>query len=59
MPTAFKDFERMFLEYYCPLDDANIAHNKLRKLKQCSVIQDYTTAFNNIIVLLPELLEVD
>ena len=59
MPTTFEDFECMFLEYYSLLDDANIACKKLHELKQCGTIQDYIMAFNNIVVSLPELLEVD
>ena len=59
MLTTLKDFECMFLEHYSPLDYTNIARDKLRKLKQCGAIQDYTTVFDNIVVLLPELLEAD
>ena len=59
MPTIFEDFECMFLEHYSPLDDANVACNKLHELKQSGAIQDYTTAFNNFVMSLPELPEVD
>ena len=59
MPTTFEDFECIFLEHYSLLDDANVAPDKFHELKQHDAIQDYITAFNNIVVLLPELLEVD
>ena len=59
MPTTFKDFEHVFLEHYSPLDDAKVARNKLHKLKQHGALQDYTTGFENIVVLLPKLLEAD
>ena len=55
MPNTFKDFERLFLEHYSPLDDTNIACDKLCELKQYGTIQDYITAFDNIVMLLPEL----
>ena len=38
MPTSFEEFERVFLEHYSPLDDANVARDKLRELKQCGAI---------------------
>ena len=59
MPTIFKDFEHMFLELYSPLDNTNVARDKLHELKQCGTVQDYITAFDNIVMLLPELPEVD
>ena len=59
MPTSFEDFECMFLEHYSPQDDANIARDKLRELKQRGAVQDYIAAFDNIIVSLPELPEAD
>ena len=59
MPTTFEDFKRMFLEHYSLLDDTKVARAELRKLKQCGAIQDYITAFNNIVLSLPELPEVD
>ena len=59
MLITFEDFECVFLEHYSLLDNANIAHDKLRKLKQHGTIQDYITVFDNIIISLPELLEVD
>ena len=59
MLTTFEDIERVFLEHYSPLDDANVARNKLCKLKQCGTIQDFVTAFSNIVVSLPELPEAD
>ena len=57
MLTTFEDFERVFLEHYSPLDSTNIAHDKHHELKQRGTIQDYITAFDNIVVSLPELLE--
>ena len=59
MPTTFKDFESVFLEHYSLMDDANVTRDKLCKLRQCSTIWDYITAFDSIVVLLPELPEVD
>ena len=59
MPTSFEEFERVFLEHYSPLDDANVARDKLRELKQRGAVQDYITAFDNIVVSLPELPEAD
>ena len=32
-PTTFPDFERMFIDQYAPLDDKNIAQNKLQELQ--------------------------
>ena len=49
----------MLLEQYSPLDDANIACDKLRELKQYGTMQDYITAFDNIVMSLPELPEAD
>ena len=59
MPTSFEDFDRVFLEHYSLLDDANVARDKLRELKQRGAVQDYITAFDNIVVSLPELPEAD
>ena len=59
MPTTFEDSECAFLEHYCLLEDANVARDKFHELKQHDAIQDYITAFDSIVVLLPELLEVD
>ena len=33
-----RQFECVFLEHYSPLDNANIARDKLRKLKQCGTV---------------------
>ena len=57
MPTTFEDFEHVFLEYNSLLDNANIARDKLHKLKQHGTVQDYIMAIDNIVVLLPELPE--
>ena len=59
MLTTFEDFECVFLEHYSPLEDSNIARDKLRKLKQCGAIQDYIMAFDNIFISLLELPEAD
>ena len=59
MPTTFKDFECMFLEHYSLLDNANIACDKLHKLKQHGTIQDCIMAFDIIVMSLPNLPEVD
>ena len=59
MPTTFEDFECVFLEHYSPLDNANVARDKLCELKQCGAVQDYIMAFDNIVALLPELLEAE
>ena len=59
MLTTFEDFEHMFLEHYNLLDDANVARDKLCKLKQGAIIQEYVMAFHNIIVSLKELPEAD
>ena len=32
-PAMFPDFERMFIDQYMPLDDKNIARDKLRELQ--------------------------
>ena len=32
-PTIFLDFERMFIDQYVPLDDKNIAQDKLQELQ--------------------------
>ena len=57
MPTTFKDFGCVFLEHYSPLNNTNIARNKLYELKQCGAIQDYIMAFDSIFISLPKLLE--
>ena len=59
MPTTFEDFECMFLEHYSPLEDAKVVQDKLCELKEHDAIQAYITAYDNIIVSLPELLEAD
>ena len=50
MLTTCEDFEPMFIEHYSPLDNANVAHDKLHKLEQCGTVQDYIMAFDNIVV---------
>ena len=32
-PAMFPDFERMFIDQYAPLDDKNIAQDKLQELQ--------------------------
>ena len=32
-PTTFPDFERMFIDQYAPLDNKNIAQDKLQELQ--------------------------
>ena len=49
----------MLLEHYSQLNAANIAQDKLHELKQYSAIQDYIAVFDNIIILLPELPEME
>ena len=59
MLTSFEDFECVLLEHYCLLNDANVVRDKFHKHKQCGTIQEYIMAFDNIIVSLPELPEMD
>ena len=59
MSITFKDFERIFLEHYSLLNDANITYDQLYKLRQFVPIHDYIKAFDNIVMLLPELPEAD
>ena len=33
VPAMFPDFERMFIDQYAPLDDNNVARDKLRELQ--------------------------
>ena len=33
VPAIFSDFERMFIDLYAPLDDKNIAQDKLQELQ--------------------------
>ena len=33
VPATFPDFERMFIDQYAPLDDKNIARDKLQELQ--------------------------
>ena len=33
VPAMFPDFERMFIDQYVPLDDKNIAQDKLQELR--------------------------
>ena len=49
----------MFLEHYILLDDANDARDKHYEIKQPGAVQDFIAAFNNIVVLLPDLPEAD
>ena len=42
-PTMFPDFERMFIDQYAPLDDKNIAQDKLQEQRQWGTIQEYIT----------------
>ena len=39
----FDNFERMFIDQYAPLDDKNIAWDKLLELQERGTIQEYTT----------------
>ena len=32
-PTTFSDFKRMFIDQYMPLDDKNVARDKLQELQ--------------------------
>ena len=51
----FPDFECMFIDQYVPLDDKNIAQDKLQELWQRGTIQEYITLFDNVMVALPDL----
>ena len=33
VPTTFSDFERMFIDQYVPLDNKNVAQEKLQELQ--------------------------
>ena len=39
----FSDFERMFIDQCAPLDDKNIAQDKLQELQQHGTIQEQIT----------------
>ena len=58
-PTTFPEFEKLFLDQYAPLDDKNVARDKLRELRQRNTVQEYITAFDNIVVALPDLAKDD
>ena len=59
VPTSFPEFEQIFLEYFAPLDEAQNARDKLRKLSQTGDMQTYITAFEDCVVLLPDLPETE
>ena len=46
---------QLVINQYTPLDDKNIARDRLCKLQQCGSIQEYIIEFNSIVVALPEL----
>ena len=42
-PAMFPDFEHIFIDQYAPLDDKNVAQDKLQKLWWHGTIQEYIT----------------
>ena len=57
--NSFLEFENLFINQYAPLDDRNIAQYKYCKLQQYGSVQKYIAAFDNIVVVLPELAKED
>ena len=43
MLTIFPDFEHIFIDQYVPLDDKNIAQDKLWELQQHGTVQENIT----------------
>ena len=54
-PNNFPEFKKLFINYYTPLDDKNVARDKLRELWQCGSKQEYISVFNSIVVVLLKL----
>ena len=55
---SFLGFKKLFINQYTPLDDKNIAKDKLYQLGQCGSVR-YITAFDNVVVVLLELAKED
>ena len=51
----FRELKCIFIVWYAPLDDKNIAYNKIWEMQQWGFVQEYTSWFDNIIVALPNL----
>ena len=51
----FPEFEKLFINQYAPLDDKNVVRDKLHQLQQYGFVQKYISAFDNVVVALPEL----
>ena len=57
--NSFLEFEKLFIYQNTPLDNKNIARCKLQELQECIFIHKYITAFDNVLVVLPELARED
>ena len=57
--NSIPQFEKLFINQYAQLDNKNVAKDKLYELWQCILVQVYITAFDNMVVALPELVKED
>ena len=49
------EFAMLFINQYTPVDHKNMMKNNICKLWQHGSIQEYITAFENMVLVLPEL----
>ena len=54
-PCSNLEFAKLFINQYTPVDDKNRMKNNICKLWQHGSIQEYTTVFDNMVLVLPEL----
>ena len=59
LPKSFPDFQKAFLAYFLPLDNAQAARDKLRMLTQTGGVQQYITQFEECILVLPDMSKAD
>ena len=58
--NSFPEFKKLFINQYALLDNKNIARDKFHKLqKMWPQCKKYNTAFDNVVVALPELAKED
>ena len=57
--NSFLEFKKLLTNQYTPLDNKNIAWDKLCEQQQCGSVQEYITIFDNIVVALLELAKKD
>ena len=56
-PVNFAEFENSFLRQFEILDDENIARDKLKEIRQFKSVTGYISAFDDLVLSLPNVPE--